>query len=142
MYSKILVPIDGSENSFRALKHGLFLSSVSGAKLTVLYILDKPPVPFIQSQEIIDSVDETLEKEAKDVFTKVDSEARNYDIKYEKVSLKSRQVASLINEYADQNNIDVIVIGSRGYGQVKAALLGSISENILHHTKKPLLIIK
>ena len=142
MYSKVLVPIDGSENSFRALKHGLFLGSRLGAKLVVLYVLDTPPVPFVQSQKVIDSVDKSFEKESKEVFTKVDSEAKNYDIDYETVLLKGHHIASLINEYADQNDIDVIVIGSRGYGKVKTTILGSVSHDVSHHTKKPVLIIK
>lgn len=142
MYSKILIPIDGSENSFRALKHGLYLASKSGAKLIILYVLDKPPSAFIQSQKVIDSVNETFEKESKEVFAKVGSEAQNYDINYETVSLKGHHVASLINEYSDQNNIDVIVIGSRGHGKIKTAILGSVSHDVLHHTKKPVLIIK
>lgn len=142
MYSKVLVPIDGSENSFRALKHGLFLGSKLGAKLVVLYVLDTPPVPFVQSQKVIDSVSESFEKESKEVFAKVDSEAKNYDITYETVLLKGHHIASLINKYADQNDIDVIVIGSRGYGKVKTAILGSVSHDVFHHTKKPVLIIK
>lgn len=142
MYSRILVPIDGSENSFRALKHGLFLGSKLGAKLVVLYVLDTPPVPFIQSQKVIDSVNETFENESKEIFAKVDSEAQNYDISYETVLLKGHHVASLINEYADQNDVDVIVVGSRGYGKVKTTILGSVSHDVFHHTKKPVLIIK
>jgi nucleotide-binding universal stress UspA family protein len=142
LYSKILVPIDGSEISLKALKHGLFLGSKLGAKLVVLYVLDTPPVPFIQSEKVIDSVNESFEKESEKVFAKVDSEAQNYDINYETVLLKGHHVASLINDYANQNDIDVIVIGSRGHGKVKTAILGSVSHDVLHNTKKPVLIIK
>ncbi|CAN5733425.1 universal stress protein [soil metagenome] len=142
MFSKILVPIDGSEDSLRALKHGLFLGSKLRAKLVVLYVLDTPPVPFIQSEKVMDSVNESFEKESEKVFAKVDSEAQNYDITYETVLLKGHHVASLINEYTDQNDIDVIVIGSRGHGTVKTAILGSVSHDVLHHTIKPVLIIK
>jgi nucleotide-binding universal stress UspA family protein len=142
MYSKILVPIDGSENSLRALKHGLFLGSKVGAKLVVLYVLDTPPLPFVQSEKVIDSVNESFEKESEKVFAKVDSEAQNYDITYETVLLEGHHISSLINEYADQNDIDAIIIGSRGHGKVKTAILGSVSQNVLHHTKKPVLIIK
>ena len=68
MYSKILVPIDGSDNSIRALRHGLFLSSKLGSKLTVLNVLEIPPVVYVQSQKIVDSVINALEKESKEVF--------------------------------------------------------------------------
>jgi nucleotide-binding universal stress UspA family protein len=142
MYSNILVPVDGSENSIRALRHGLFLSSKLGSKLTILYVLEIPPVVYVQSQKIIDSVMSTLEKEAKDIFNAVNLEAQNYDISYETILLKGQYVASLINEYADQNDIDIIIIGSRGNGRFKTAILGSVAHNVFHHTKKPILIIK
>jgi nucleotide-binding universal stress UspA family protein len=142
MYSKILVPVDGSENSIRALRHGLSLSSKLGSKLTVLYVLEIPPVVYVQSQKVIDSVISTLEKEAKDIFDAVNLESRNYDTVYETILLKGHHVASLINEYADQNAVDIIIIGSRGNGKFKSAILGSVAHNVFHNTKKPILIIK
>ena len=142
MYSKILVPIDGSENSLRALKHGLFLGSKLGSKLIVLHVLDIPPVVFIQSQKVVDSVKSTLEKEAKELFEKVNLEAKDYNITYETVLLKGDYIAYTIHEYADQNDIDTIVIGSRGKGKFQTAILGSVAHNVFHHTKKPILIIR
>jgi|tagenome__1003787_1003787.scaffolds.fasta_scaffold20158947_1 nucleotide-binding universal stress UspA family protein len=142
MYSKILVPVDGSDNSIRALRHGLFLSFKLGSKLTILYVLEIPPVVYVQSQKVIDSVMSTLEKEAKDIFNAVNLEAQNYDIIYETILLKGQHVASLINEYADQKDIDIIMMGSRGTGKIKTAILGSVAHNVFHLTKKPVLIIK
>lgn len=142
MYSKILVPIDGSDNSIRALRHGLFLSSKLGSKLTVLNVLEIPPVVYVQSQKIVDSVINTLEKESKEVFERVDIESGNYGISYEPILVKGHHVASIITEYADQLDSEVIIMGSRGNGKIKTAIMGSIAHNVFHHTKKPMLIIK
>ncbi len=60
LISKILVPIDGSENSLRALNYGLFLCSKLKSRLTILYILEVPPFVYIQSQKLINSVMITL----------------------------------------------------------------------------------
>lgn len=68
MYAKILVPIDGSENSMRSLEHGLNLSSGLKSKLTVLYVMQIPPFVYVQSQQVVNSVMESLEKEAKSVL--------------------------------------------------------------------------
>jgi nucleotide-binding universal stress UspA family protein len=68
LISKILVPIDGSENSLRALNHGLFLSSKLKSKITILYVIEVPPFIYIQSQKLINSVMIELEKEAKDIL--------------------------------------------------------------------------
>ena len=84
----------------------------------------------------------TLEKEAKDIFNAVILDAQNYDIIYETILLKGQHVASLINEYADQKDIDIIIMGSRGTGKIKTAILRSVAHNVFHLTKKPVLIIK
>jgi nucleotide-binding universal stress UspA family protein len=142
MYSKILVPIDGSDNSMRALRHGLYLSSKLGSKLTVLNVLEIPPVVYVQSQKVVDSVINELENESKKVFEKVDLESREFNVNYEQVLVKGHHVASIINEYADQNDVDVIIIGSRGNGKIKTVIMGSVAHNVFHHTQKPVLIIK
>ena len=142
MYSKILVSIDGSDNSFRALKHSLFLSSKLGSKLTVLNVLEIPPVVYVQSQKVVDSVINSLEKESKKVFERVDAESRKFNVNYEPVLLKGHHVASIINEYADKHDVNVIIMGSRGTGKIKTAIMGSVAHNVFHHTKKPILSIK
>jgi len=142
MYTKVLVPIDGSDNSIRALRHGLFLSSKLGSKLTILNVLEIPPVVYVQSQKIVDSVINALEKESKEVFKRVDIESRNYGISYEPILIKGQHVASIINEYAGQHDADVIIMGSRGNGKIKTAIMGSVSHNVFHHSNRPMLIIK
>ena len=68
LISKILVPIDGSENSMRALNHGLFLSSNLKIKLTIIFVIEVPPFVYVQSQKGVNSVMASLEKEANDVL--------------------------------------------------------------------------
>src|SRR5699024_12183633 len=45
-------------------------------------------------------------------------------------------------KYAEENEIDLIIVGSRGLGKVKNIFLGSVSNNIVHHAKCPILVIK
>lgn len=142
MYSKILVPIDGSENSKRALEHGLDLSSKLKSKLTLLYIIDVPPFPYVQSQQVVDSAMESLEKEAKSVLESGKNLSKKHGVEPETVVLKGNDISSIIIDYGEKNNFDVIVIGSRGHGKVKTVLLGSVSHNVLHNSKIPVITIK
>jgi nucleotide-binding universal stress UspA family protein len=142
LYSKILAPVDGSENSIRSLRHALFLSSKLGSKLSVLNVLEILPVGYVQSQIIVDSIIDALENESKKVFERVDEESREFDVKYEPVLIRGNQVAPIIIDHADQKNVDVIVMGSRGRGKFKTAIMGSVAHNVFHHTNKPMLIIK
>jgi nucleotide-binding universal stress UspA family protein len=142
LISKILVPIDGSENSLRALNHGLFLSSKLKSKITILYVIEVPPFIYIQSQKLINSVMIELEKEAKDILDIGKNQAKKYDIEPEVVFLEGNNIGSIIIDYDEKNNFDFIVIGSRGKGKFKHALLGSVSHRVLHHSKNPVLIVK
>jgi nucleotide-binding universal stress UspA family protein len=142
LISKILVPIDGSENSLRALNHGLFLSSKLKSKITILYVIEVPPFVYIQSQKLINSVMIALEKEAKDILNIGKNLAKKYDIEPGMVFLEGGNIGSIIIDYDEKNNFDFIVIGSRGKGKFKHALLGSVSHRVLHHSKNPVLIVK
>ena len=53
MNSRILAPVDGSENSMRSLDHASFLSSKLDSKLIILYVLEIPPFVYIQSQKLV-----------------------------------------------------------------------------------------
>jgi nucleotide-binding universal stress UspA family protein len=142
LISKILVPIDGSENSLRALNHGLFLSSKLKSKITILYVIEVPPFVYIQSQKLINSVMIALEKEAKDILNIGKNLAKKYDIEPGMVFLEGGNIGSIIIDYDEKNNFDFIVIGSRGKGKFKQALLGNVSHRVLHHSKNPVLIVK
>jgi nucleotide-binding universal stress UspA family protein len=142
LYSKVLIPIDGSDNSLRALNHGLYLCSKLKSKLTILYVIEIPPFVYIQSQKLINSVMTTLEKEAKDILEAGKIQAKKYDIEPETYFLKGSNIGSIIIDYSENNNFDFIIIGSRGKGNFKHALLGGVSNRVLYHSKNPVLIIK
>ncbi len=142
MISKILVPIDGSENSIRALNHGSFLSSNLKAKLTILYILEVPPFVYIQSQKLVNSIMNSLEKESNEILETAKNHTKKYNVEPETVFLEGGNIGSIIIDYSEKNNFDLIVIGSRGKGKFKHALLGSVSHRVLHHSKNPVLIVK
>jgi len=142
LYSKVLVPVDGSENSNRALKHALSLSSKLKSKLTILHVSEVPPFVYVQSQKLVDSVMASLEKEAKNILDVAQNQANEFDVEYETVLLKGDNIASVIIDYNKKNDFDIIVVGSRGQGKLKTTLLGSVSNDVLHHSKNPVLIIK
>ena len=142
LISKILVPIDGSENSMRALEHGLFLCSKLKSRLTILYVIEIPPFLYIQSQKLVDSIMLNLENEAKDILTNCKMQGKKYDVDPDTLFLEGGNAGSIIIDYSEKNNFDFIIIGSKGKGNFKNALLGSVSHRVLHHSKNPVLMIK
>lgn|SRR3954447_3027957 len=142
MISKILVPIDGSENSMRALEHGLFLCSKLKSSLTILYVIEIPPFLYIQSQKLVDSIMLTLQNEAKSILINGKIQGKKYNIDPDSLFLEGGNTGSIIIDFSEKNSFDFIIIGSKGKGNFKNALLGSVSHRVLHHSKNPVLIVK
>ena len=55
MFSKVLVPVDGSENS-RALDHAIYLAKKTGANITAINIIENPPTVYIESQKLLNDL--------------------------------------------------------------------------------------
>jgi nucleotide-binding universal stress UspA family protein len=140
--SKILAAVDGSENSMRSLDHAIILSSKLNTTLVILIVLEIPPFVYVQSQKLVNSIMTELEKEANDILENCTSRAKNYGITVETMFLEGQNAGSIIIDYVEKNNFDYIVMGSRGRGGFKHAILGSVSHRVLHHSKVPVLIVK
>ena len=131
----ILVPIDGSEPSYRALEHAARLAEGLGTKLTFLavrqYIVGRKMVVSVWTEEEVGNILKKARELAIGLYRK--------DVTI--VEVKSRDVARAIMEYAEQNEIDLIVMGASGMGNVKAFLIGSVSEEVLRKSICPVTVV-
>ena len=141
MISKILVPVDGSENSLRALDQALFLAKSTGASITAMHVIESPPTVYVESQKLLNELLANYRKESAKILDKCKEVAHNQGVKLETV-IAEGDAASNINGYAEKESFDLIVIGSRGLGRLKSAILGSTSNKVLHHSKASVLITK
>ena len=131
----ILVPIDGSEPSYRALEHAAELAEGLGTKLTVLavrqYIVGRKVVASVWTEEEVGNILKKAKELAIDLYRK--------DVAI--VEVKSRDVARAILEFAEQNEVDLIVMGASGMGNVKAFLIGSVSKEVLRKSICPVTVV-
>lgn len=84
----------------------------------------------------------TLDDGSKKILDEAESMAQKHDVNYEIVSLKGQSAGSITLEYDRKNNFALIIMGSRGRGKIKTTILGSASNHVFNHTKKPLLVVK
>jgi len=135
---KILVPLDGSSNSFRGLDVAIHMARESHATITGLYVagIVKPRI-----NDPITPLEKILLGHAKKIMKKAKLKAAKKGILFfDRVSYGDD--GKRIVEIADKQNFDLIVIGSRGMGAAKELFLGSTSNYVLHKSKKPVLIVK
>ena len=151
LFSKLLVPIDGSEPSFHAARVGINIANKFNSEIIVLYVVVSPSkaeyanLTGLVTPKQIDMIIENAKKEARDWFNRIVDmiKEKNPNIKVStKVILTGVAVYGEIIQYADQENIDLIVIGTRGRSGVKKLLLGSTASGVVTYADCPVLVTK
>lgn len=144
MFKNILVAYDGSTCSEEALKAAMkFMDQDSEAKLHILNVVDAIP-PTIYGL-YGPNLTKTVLDEFEDLANHLLSKAKEIVKRHEDSCVFSKaqgNPAEKIVDYADENDIDLIVIGSRGLGAVKGMLLGSVSSRVLQQANCHVLIVK
>lgn len=146
---KILVPIDGSENAFRAASFAIDLASKYASELVLLYVFDLNQTRYsigligVAYPSNIDKIKENVAKEAAPWFERVKKEAEigRVAVKTEVVDAVLSVVEEIIN-YAEKKKIDIIVTGSRGRTGFKKLLLGSIASGLVTYAPCPVIVVK
>jgi nucleotide-binding universal stress UspA family protein len=138
MTKNILVPVDGSKNSEDAIQKAIELAQACNAKLSFLYVanINQLAINACLTEAILESV-----TKAGDVILDRAMEAVPEGVEKEAFS-ETGSPAVVILDFATTNDMDMIVMGSRGLGIVKGVLLGSVSQYIVEQAKCPVLVVK
>ena len=151
LFSKILVPIDGSEPSFHAAHIASNIANKFNSEIIVLYVVVSPSkseyanLTGLVTPKQIDMIIENAKKQARDWFNRTEDmiKEKNPNIKVStKVILTGVAVYGEIIQYAGQENIDLIIIGTRGRSGVKKLLLGSTASGVVTYADCPVLVTK
>lgn len=141
MFSKILVPIDGSENSKKAYSYASYLSKNLKGEITILHVADAPPTVYLQSQKVLDELLEKYSKAREKVFDEYQELAERESIKI-KTKVIFGNPGQEIVKFSLKDEFDVIIIGNRGIGHLKEMIIGSVSSTVIHDAKCPVLLVK
>jgi nucleotide-binding universal stress UspA family protein len=136
VYHHILVALDGSADSQTALRHAVTLARDQNAKLTLLTVVPHQPTPVgpgvAPPPETAESHNEII-KEALAVIPK--------DVGVT-TRLEQGEIAITILKVVAEDQYDLLVMGSHGHSRVHRALLGSVSEKVLHKAAVPVLMLR
>lgn len=144
---KILIPIDGSEFSDRALEKGKEIAKAMGSEVILLHVVfvDVPNyVDFAMTAAVgatLDSIREAAEKSAQTILE--NGKEKLGDIGSISLEVQAGNPADTIIRMAESEEVDLIVMGSEGIGSAsKGILLGSVTNRVVHSTKVPVLVVK
>jgi len=141
LYKKILIATDGSEHTKNAVNYGIDLAKNTGAKLHAIYVVDTAAFASIPMDAAWESMYELLKQEGDEATRYVSEKAEEESLEVEKSTIEGHPAEEII-KYAENNSIDIIVMGTLGKSGLDRFLLGSVAEKVVRNSKIPVLVVK
>ena len=144
MFSRILVAVDGSPFAERALSYAIDLAKKYGSKLIILHVIMRRFYAVTPSEAGVLATAtfvKEMQDEGKAIIDKAEEPAKAEGVNYES-RLAEGVPAEEIVKISESERVQLIIIGSRGLTEVRAFLLGSVSDKVSHHCKCPIMIVK
>lgn len=139
MYQSLLVAVDGSEHGKKALELACYLAAQDDASLHILH------VPEVLSHDAtlvwgigavsIEAGRQELEEAGRKVIARAAEQAKALGVKRLQTHLAQGEPARTIIRMAEALGVEVIVLGSRGLGNLAGLVMGSISHKVIHSAK-------
>ena len=139
MYKKILVPTDGSEFAKKAEKHALFLSKVSGAEIIAVSVTENNFVNGLPLDDEVYQLNQILKERSEENLKEFD-ELNEEDLKITHI-IREGSPARVILEVAQEEDIDLIVMGSSGKSGFDRFIMGSVADKVVNSAKCAVLVI-
>jgi len=153
MYKKILLPVDGSENSKRAAEHAMDLADIHNSEIIVLFVMEShyPEIPILPISTL-PSPDESfydeLREEGKMIINDFKNELKEYqhEGKCENVHIttlikEGKPYIEILNTM-DEENVDLVIMGASGrHSALDRTLLGSVTERVIREAKHSVTVV-
>jgi nucleotide-binding universal stress UspA family protein len=148
--SNILIPIDGSEFSMRAVDYGIVIAkkeeNVQIVALHVLYFREKSAISFmadLAGSQARFQIPEKINLEIQQWFDKIKEKADQHRVSLRTDTVVSaKSVMRVIVDYADAGRFDLIIVGTRGSSKIKRLLIGSVASGVVTNAHCAVMVIK
>lgn len=138
---KILVATDGSETANKAILEARQLAECMGSKVTILNVVIGIDNPAVMSRDHWGKTSEDLNKHGRELLKEATKMFEGSSIEVDTV-VRSGKAANEIIAEADKGEYDLIVMGNRGKGTISRTMLGSVSNKVLNHSEKRVMIVR
>ena len=139
MYKKILVPTDGSEFAKKAQKHALFLSKVSGAEIVAVSVTENNFVNGLPLDDEVYQLNQILKERSEENLKEFDK-LNEDDLKITHI-VREGSPARVILEVAQEEDVDLIVMGSSGKSGFDRFIIGSVADKVVNSAKCAVLVV-
>ncbi len=151
MFEKILVPLDGSEHSVRALENAVQIAKKFGGKITLIHVysvalpVSVSPITMAETgtlaPEIVSKLVEASRGAGANILADGKKRVKAEGVQVETLLREGHIVEEILNT-AKEGEFDLIVIGARGLSRIEEIFLGSVSHGVTRHAPCPVLVVK
>lgn len=147
MFKHILIPTDGSRVAAKAIKAGVAMAKEMGARVTGYCAQEPVPVHlygegYVADREMVAEFERRTHAHAQRCVDEVAAAAKARGVRFEPLVTKSNVPYRGIIEAAQRRKCDVIFIASHGYRGLTGLLLGSVTQEVLAHSRIPVLVFR
>jgi nucleotide-binding universal stress UspA family protein len=155
LFKNVLVPLDGSEHSSRALETAIQIAKKFDAKITLIHVysvaatpvimpepatLTPSGVPIMTPAEVTKLV-EAAREVGREILTAGKQKVESESIEVETILEEGNTVREIV-KFAKEAKFDLIIMGVRGIGRLRELLVGSVSEGVIKQAPCPVLVVK
>ena len=143
IFRKIMLATDGSEQVRNAVDSAIEIAKLSDAKLYAVHVIDLGSYlrTLSKDAEWEKMMREQLTTEGKEATTYVENAGKAAGIEVESVILEGSPADQIV-DFAEKNDIDLIVMGTQGKSAIERFLIGSVAENVVRHSKKSVVVVR
>ncbi|MEO8607234.1 MAG: universal stress protein [Chloroflexota bacterium] len=142
-YKKIVVPLDGSGWSQRAVPHAVDIARANSSELVLLHIFVPPAAQYTDQIALAgqDGQVQQMREAMKQYLMGVRSELRSEDMQVRTQLIEGMGVAAIICDYINDEGIDLVVMSTRGRTGISRFIFGSVAHKIMECAQVPVLLI-
>ena len=142
MYSKILLPTDGSKHANKAAEHAIWIARKSGAEIIALTVMETSSLVGLSADDLIVRLKEMLEEEASRSLEAVKKLVEESGAGV-KITLRTDEgsPADAILRTIEKEEVDLVVMGTSGKHGLDRFLLGSVAEKVVRSAGCPVLVV-
>jgi len=151
LFEKIIVPLDGSEHSVRALDNAIQIAKKFDGKITLVHVYSVlgPRRVYsigmaetgIPAHELVSKLDEAAREAGARILEDGEEMVKAEEVQVETLLREGHAVKGILKT-AREGEFDLIVMGARGLGKIKEIFLGSVSHGVTRHAPCPVLVVK
>jgi nucleotide-binding universal stress UspA family protein len=141
MYNRILLPLDGSPLAEQALPHTIALAERFQSELILLQVLIKLPRDARTTEAFFRRAEEAQNVLVREYLERIAASVQEHGITVQVITIEGRPHFQIL-QYAETNQVDLIVMCSRGQSGLSRWMIGSVSDRVMRGADVPVLLVR